>query len=265
MGRISKSLSLILIVVLALSSLTLLTAKPATAQTIPQPSVPKFTVKFVDVSYDVPETYRIDPYTGKNITASSGYHVESKKLEVTIKNQAFISFLDASGNYTSLYYIFRYKGHFENDWQYYPPDPFQGSSPPLSPFEYDARGWAYINASSSEYTIILLPEQLKDAPADGQMDVQAQAMVGHDNVIRWGEGRLAYIGYYFVGESSDWSNTQTITLTDGATSGSINTSPYPTPTPTVPEFPIIVILPLFVAMFLMGFKLFRRKQISKSL
>lgn len=34
---------------------------------IPKPSIPEFTVKLVDNSYDVTTTYSIDPFTGENI------------------------------------------------------------------------------------------------------------------------------------------------------------------------------------------------------
>lgn len=53
---------------------------------ITKPSVPEFTVKLVDSSYDVPTTYSIDPYTGQNVT-HAGSHVESRTLDVKIKNQ----------------------------------------------------------------------------------------------------------------------------------------------------------------------------------
>jgi len=212
-------------IVLFLIASSLVIVESANAQTIPKPSVPEFTVNLIDSSYDTQPTTTTDPYTGKNITVSSGYHVESKKIEVTVKNQPFVSYLDASGNYTSLYYIFRYKGHYENEWQYYNQDPFQGNSPPISPFEYDARSWPYINASSSDYTTILLPKQLKDAPVGGQIDVQVQALIGHDNKYTWGEGRLSYTAYYFVGSSSDWSSTQTITIPE--------TLPLPSASPTI--------------------------------
>ena len=69
MGSVSKSFSLLLIVLLAVSSLII--AKPAFAQTIPTPSVPEFTVQnVVYISYLAPIT-TIDPYTGQNVTTSS--------------------------------------------------------------------------------------------------------------------------------------------------------------------------------------------------
>ncbi len=186
------------------------------AQTTNNPSIPDFSVKFVDKSYDVPPTTTTDPYTGKNTTVSSGYHVEIKLLEVTIKNQPFTTYLDSSGNYTSLYYILRYKGLFENEWEYYPSDSFKSNLPGKTPFESDVRSWPYIEASTSDYTIVLLPRELKDAQVGGQIEIQAQAWIGHDNKILWGEGRTAFTTYYFVGSSSNWSSTKTFTIPESA-------------------------------------------------
>ena len=69
MGRLSKSFALLLVLIMALSSLGLLIIKPACAQSIPQPSVPEFTLKVVQDSFNVPISYSI---------------------EVTIKNQPFV-------------------------------------------------------------------------------------------------------------------------------------------------------------------------------
>ena len=63
MGSTSKGVSLLFVVVLAVSSLMMV--ESAFAQSIPKPSVPEFTVKFVDRSYSVEESSQINPYTGK--------------------------------------------------------------------------------------------------------------------------------------------------------------------------------------------------------
>ncbi len=84
MGSISKSFSLLLIVLLAVSSLIM--AKPAFAQN-PTPSVPTFTVQ---------------PVVGN--TGKYSYVV------VTIKNQPYNS------SYGSLYYNIQISPHGENSW-----------------------------------------------------------------------------------------------------------------------------------------------------
>ena len=55
----SKLASLLLISVLTVVSLIAVMPKPAFAS-ITKPSVPEFTVKLIDSSYDVPTTYSID-------------------------------------------------------------------------------------------------------------------------------------------------------------------------------------------------------------
>ena len=55
---------------------------------ITKPSVPEFTVKLMDNSYDVPAHNYTDPYSGKN-TTYAGYHVYNATIDITIKNQAF--------------------------------------------------------------------------------------------------------------------------------------------------------------------------------
>jgi hypothetical protein len=70
-ASISKSLAFLLDLLIVMSSLTILMVKPANAQTIPKPSVPEFTAKFVDHSYIVSASTTVDPYTGKEITHQS--------------------------------------------------------------------------------------------------------------------------------------------------------------------------------------------------
>jgi hypothetical protein len=85
---------------------------------ITKPSVPQFTVKLVDSSYDIPTTYLIDPYTGANVTHPS-HRVDNKTIELTIKNQPFVPYLVQEGNSnwtTSFYYNVRVKGHYKDDW-----------------------------------------------------------------------------------------------------------------------------------------------------
>lgn len=108
---------LLLVMVLAASSVTL--TKQSAAQ-LPTPSTPQFTVRYVDYSYYIPPTYGIDPYTGQNVTVQAGSYVDNRTVEFTIRNQPFIPAQDLSGNTIGLYYNFRYKGHFGDQWSYYP-------------------------------------------------------------------------------------------------------------------------------------------------
>jgi hypothetical protein len=78
---------------------------PAASASIPEPSVPEFTVELLDTSLDVPTTYSTDPYTGDPVT-HEGYHVARRTIEVRIKNQPFT---DGDGR-NKFYYNIRIKG-----------------------------------------------------------------------------------------------------------------------------------------------------------
>jgi hypothetical protein len=203
---------------------------------IPKPSIPEFVVQYVNHPYDLAPTSTVDPYTGKTIVTSQGGHFDNFSIEVKIRNQAFISTIDSSGNYTSLYYNLRFKGHYENEtkWVYYPviPTDYGSASHPVDPFQTGARGSQYLDSSKSDYSVFTLPNwRVGNVPQGGQIDVQVQTLIGHDNKYDLG---IVFMGgelikYYFEGEYTDWSNTQTVTIGESQTP---TTSPTTTPTPT---------------------------------
>jgi hypothetical protein len=169
-----------------------------------KPSVPEFTIKIVDNSYDVPVTYtyEIDRFTGEERRIShGGYHVENKSIVFTIKNQPFTSYTTSDRNVTVLAYEVRVKGHFEEDWT------IEG----------------YIDSSDGEYTTksYALGENseiymLRSAASGGQVDFQVQTLMGYfyDVYDYNTHSGLFYLYFppeaYFAGEKSDWSSTQTI-------------------------------------------------------
>ncbi len=239
MSAIKKSFPLLLIVILVASGLIMLHA--AYSQTTTAPSVPEFTVKYVDLSYDVPPTYGVDQYTGKTVVVDDGYHVDNRSLQFTLQNQPFTPYTDASGNQTNLYYNFRIKGDYGTEWDYYPFAPngvttsryggiFGGNS---------TESPADLAQSNSEYTVITfqIPGVYR-VPADATLDVQAQAIVGY---MVPSDYMMAGHVYVFTGQYSDWSNTQIVTLTGGEstttpqtnqTTPTTNTTAPPTsPTP----------------------------------
>jgi hypothetical protein len=173
-------------------------------------------VKFVDRSYDVPVTNRttIDPFTGQEVTTSSGgYHVTNKTIDVTIKNQPFTPIDLGNGSVIQLHYSVRAKGHF-GDWN-------------------DARtdvGYylTRVIASSSDYTVATFVFGMYgwNPPVGGEEDFQVKAEIGYlyphyQGLIQTGTSFASY------GES-DWSNTQTIKISESQT----QTSPDITPKPT---------------------------------
>lgn len=271
MGITRKSLSLIF-VILAVSSI--LIVESASAQSIPKPSVPEFTVKYADHSYDVPSTHGIDSYTGHNVTIQEGYHIQNKSMEVIIKNQPFTPYKDGNGNTLELWYDVRWKGHFGNYWQDTNRSTYLVASNCISIQNGNNVQLLNPNALSSIVSIGFSKNNgssytsnddyafyMGDISSGGEVDFQVQAFIGYytQEPISYQYPRfMDQPTYYniFHGESSGWSNTQTITIPETSTS----TSPNPTPTPTIPEFPILVILPLFGAIFLILTKLLRKKQ-----
>jgi len=79
-------------------------------QAVSKPSVPQFTVKFVDNSYDVPPstTTTVNPYTGeKNTITTPGYHVTNRTIEVKVPNQSFTQYRDEVGIYVIYTIMFK--------------------------------------------------------------------------------------------------------------------------------------------------------------
>lgn len=179
--------------------------EPNEPTSIPKPSVPEFTMKLVDNSYDVPltYTYEIDPFTGEEVQISSGgYHVENKSLVFTIKNQQFTPCTVKDGNVTNLHYKIRVKGHFAEDWT----------------------ELGYIDSTDAETTIkaYALGENsdiymLRGVTSGGQVDFQVQALIGYAYEVYDYDTHSGLFYLYFpgetcfTGETSGWSSTQTLT------------------------------------------------------
>ena len=222
----NKALTLLLILALVASSLIMLSS--VCAQTIPKPSVPEFTLKIVEHSYDVPPTTEstTDPYTNKTTTFTiAGYHVDYKTIDATINNNG------------AFYYNFRYKPHYTDRWSYYPFNPEISTNYVVSSAR-DLSGM--YNASTTDCTVISLGFLNRNLPEEGQIDVQIQGLIGTFEQNSYGmiltdeKGKhFPTYNFVFSGKMSDWSSTQTITI--GATSTSVSPSPDPTviPTPTM--------------------------------
>jgi hypothetical protein len=202
MGNINRTFALILIGVIAFSSLILLT-RTTDAQTTPTPSVPTFTVKLVDNSYTTPiiASSSIDPYTNKTtITQSGGQYVKNFTIEIIITNQALPSSLNDGKH--SVYYSIRLKPHFSENGcdQYGTLMPCNNS---LAPDPADA--------SVTEYFANVIPKQSDGLyttfPIEGnyynqsdQIDFQVKAVIGH-TFNRWVVSEVvSYFGEYPIME-----------------------------------------------------------------
>jgi hypothetical protein len=109
----SDKLSSLLIILLLVAS-SIVIAYPARGS-VSKPSVPEFSVAYVDHSYDTPPVYGKDPYTGQTTVKVYSIHVDNRTIDVTIQNQPFTPYLDSNNNTIGLYYNIRSKGHFD-DW-----------------------------------------------------------------------------------------------------------------------------------------------------
>lgn len=211
----TKGLVVLLVVALATSSFAIIGS--VSAQTL-KPVVTEFWLQYVDNSYDVPPSTKStkDIYTGEVTTSTvPGYRVENTSIVVTIKNPPDV---DA--------YNFRWKDHNDDVWHY---EPFNPDNPlPLRAYDYIG---IRANASNSEYTVL----SLIFIPKTGtSVDVQVQALYGDYRAVPYG-GALGYptFDFYFDGQASYWSHTQTIDLSNAEVHGTAT----PAPTATSTEHP----------------------------
>jgi hypothetical protein len=244
MGKIGKTFALFLTLAIIMSCLTLLIVKPANAESTSKPPVPQFSTNISDHTYVVPEQVSIDQYTGAKTTIPA-YSVINVTLTVTIANSPLATA-----------YVLEVKGHYGSDW--------------LRPTMNDPMSNGIFNitalTSSGAQTVITLSGSgdtqvtlgFSDhwsitVPSGGQLDLRLEAINGE-------VGSRVFGGSIYVGESSDWSPVQTITIPENLTSPSQSSpSPTPTPSPTVPELSWLVIVPLLLSVFAVALVLRHRK------
>jgi hypothetical protein len=221
----SKRPALLIIAILAVSSLIM--ADSAFAQSITKPSVPEFTLKYTDHSYDVATTTTStkNPYNNQTTTITvPGYHVQNMTIDLTIKNQPIPPSIEGNKSYL-LFYV-RLKGHYGDDWIY----PYTAIN-------------SYPVQSNSDYTIISFPtsygttthygENIEYLQAGDQIDFQIKAILAYGYNFSLCASYPVY-SYDYVGvAASDWSETQTLTIGESQTP---TPSPAATPTPTPPNF-----------------------------
>src|SRR3972149_5955853 len=193
MSGISTSFSLFVIVTLTASSL--IVVKPACAQIVgvTNPSMPDWGVWYKAYTIYVPPTYGVDPSTGKAVITQAGYDEVYRQVDVNFVNQPFTPYNDSNGNYIQLFYDVRWKGHLDSDnsWKGIPDGIWttQLSDSPRTGVIIGFKGY-----KGSEGYMALL-----DYVPGSQLDFQVEASIGYytaDTV--------------FIGETSGWSNTQTL-------------------------------------------------------
>ena len=207
MRCISKVFLLLLVVILAVSSLIMFESAFAQTPTpspipIPKPSVPEFNLELI---ISPPES-----------------HFINKTIELSIKNQPSV-----------LAYNVRMRVNDDN-WRVLYPN--NNSVPTQSEGEYTILSYSsgYLGVEN-QYNLGYTSQNL---PAGDKVDFQVQAMVGsiHRVFNPNFTNQLDMYPYVFTGETSDWSNIRTITIPSSELS----------PTPSVPEFSLWT-LPLLLS------------------
>jgi hypothetical protein len=230
MRRINQCLFFLFAIALLASSLILI--QSASSQSSATPAVTEFTLQLADHSHSVPPqpTSSKDPYTGQ-VTSSTipGYRVENITIDATITNPP-----------GATYYNFRWKGSYDDTWQYAPYGPASGNW--MVPDAYAVPFKASDSATTTLSLYFINPE---DITPGGSIDVQVQALYGNFSAVPYVHvmpvGGPTY-DFYFEGQVSDWSSTQTYTR-EGNTPAST-----PTPQPTIPEVSIVAVLSLLAIM-----------------
>ncbi len=214
----NKVFTFLVVFLLAASSISLIHPSLALGS---KPSVPEFTVAYVDHSFDIPLTYGKDPYTGQTIVTGGGSHIDNRTIDVTIQNQLFTPYLDANNNTVGLYYSVRSKGHFD-DWT-------------SSSVHVTSGVPASITSTS---TVVSIDFSYWGVQQGGQIDFQVAAVSGYP------ASDAAYCGsvHFKTVDQSDWSNVQTITIGNQVTT-TPTYAPYTGPTPTFAPYPTATMSP----------------------
>ncbi len=189
MGGLSKTCALFLILIIALSCLTLLTVKPANAQTIPKPSVPEFTVQEIENNY-----------------------------EINIFNQPIIP----NGHDTAgIFYNIRIKSHSTENWvSTTVPNPSQG----IRGYIGEIGQSGYTTLANDFNSIRLL---LNLSSESQQIDFQVEAINGYLNTTPASVPPIGFDPNstpVIIVNTSGWSNSQTITIPTSPASSTIPTS-----------------------------------------
>jgi hypothetical protein len=193
MGKISRYIAVVITGILAASILTVI--GNVSAQTIPEPSVPEFSLKFVVKQFDVAPTFRINPYTGENETLSPEYHGYAKAVIITVEPQQFNQFTDSEGNLIQLFYNVSSKGSYSTEWAHYP----------------DSTYVDLFNASSTGNTIIGVSlEGYPGIPSKAFLDFRLMSVIGHYDYETF-QGITSIDGFTTI-KNSVWSNPQTVAI-----------------------------------------------------
>lgn len=201
-------LFLLLLITLVYGLVAIEPQKPVAAQI--SPSIPEFSLKIQDYSYDVQPTYTSDPYTGKTVMQNEGYRVDRRFVAVVIQNPDSPSFYAVvNSSVVKLYYHIRIKGHTQ-DWSN-----ATVTEKNLAPLEDNYTtvkfGLGNVNPDPEGWSIWIG----EAVSGENQIDVQVQGINGYYTNRTAQEPpcwRIEELSLFHETGRSDWSATQTITL-----------------------------------------------------
>lgn len=264
MEKISKHLSLCLVLILAVSSLLIIKSTYAQSITEQKPAPPEFTLTFIPSSENLTH---VDPLSG----LKSFEIVDKSTIEVNIKNQHFEKNINGIQYY--LYYSIKVVGHFDPSnqsyWRSYYNFPYNYTTKPtLNTLE----------ATITDYTTA----QIEGAyPSYAEIDVRVGAMLMHDGQFRKYDFIGDLTGHIVSGvvEGETSYKAQTFTIPEHLTSSSNSPTPssaitsLPTSNPTKSDdsismplvtFTAIIVTFLSIIMILLVLILFRTRKLPAS-
>jgi len=264
MGKIGKTFSLILTIIIAMSCLTFLTVKPVDAQIgVTSPAIPGFGVTLQIAPDYIPPTYGVDPSTGKAVMTKAGYLEQYVWVDVNIGGQPFVRYTNSAGQPIYLSYNVRWEYNNDSSWQTIPQGiHFADAGDPQSIGCLITLGFYGISSDGAADLTLLDPNAT-------QIDFQVEALIGYYS-----------LNDVFIGQTSGWSNTQTLEVSipsDAApsstptppstpttsfvptTSPTITQTPATSSTPAVPELSWLVIIPLMLSLLFVAVILRHRK------
>ena len=198
-----------------------------------KPKTPEFTLKLVEHPYNVAPITTKNPYTGETTITQEGYHNTNRTIELKIKNQPFTPYETTNGNYVTLCYNISIKGHYDDKWTHYP-DYWRKIPLTASQDDYTTITFSHNSDKNDRYSYYFW------IPDNGQLDFRVEALIGYyTEKIEFFPPMGSPIGVNtFTGQTSGWSNTQTITINDNSPTSppttTTNTTPT-NPTPTTPQ------------------------------
>jgi hypothetical protein len=182
------------------------------AQTTPNPTVPEFSERFVSANY------------------TEGIIVENSSLVIAITNQPFEPFKFRNGFTAAVYYDIRIEYNIGSNALFTELDGY----PAQSDSNLTTISLLYINNTISLPLTFLTAS--KAVEINSPVSIQIQEKIGY---ITPDIGVYPKTAFVFTGNLSGWSIAQTISLNEVSA----------LPTPSVPEFSGLVILPLLLSSF----------------